>query len=244
MKKHAGSLSAAIIAASIVALAPSTAAAQTCEQAVADGALAVIAGGLSSGTGARFVTDSVRWAFDLTTSNISALWGSTSPNSSLYYSNILADQYFTYIDVLENVDGDAAHADNIAAGDILSINAAGTYVGHSVVILDAPEALSSPQTPVISGTTQWMVKIADHTTSTHCCVTIGSTTYADSRGCGTTGSPFVSGAGTAYMRVYTNANGEFVGYNWRANGSSSSYYAQATRAHAIGRVTPCPLPAL
>ncbi|HSO00210.1 MAG TPA: hypothetical protein VLS89_18085 [Candidatus Nanopelagicales bacterium] len=243
MKKLAGCL-AALAAASLVAIAPSTASAQTCEQAVADGALHLITNGGSPGTGARFVTAAVQWAFDLSSSNIDALWGSTSPSSALYYDNITTDNYFTWIDVLENVDGDMARADNIAAGDILTIDAVGAYAGHSVVILDAPEVLSNPQNPIVAGTTQWLVKIADHTSSTHGCLTIGSTTYGDSRGCGTVASPFTSGTGTAYIRLYTDASGNFTAYNWRVNSSNTSYYDQATRPHAIGRVTPCPLPAL
>lgn len=240
MKTLAGSLSVAIAAASFVALSPSTASAEACAS-VATGALAVIGDNTSSGTGARFVTSSIMRAFDLDSADIDALWGSTSPSSAVYYDAILGESYFTWTDLLENVDGDAAHADNIGPGDILSIDVTSTYNGHSFVILDAPEVLSSPQNPIHPGTTQWLVKVADHTSSSHGCLTIGSTTYGDSRGCGTASSPFTSGAGTAYIRIYTDENGNMTAYNWKVNSSNSSYYTQSVRPFAIGRTAPCPL---
>lgn len=242
MKTLAGSLSVAIAAASFIALSPSTASAETCAS-LATGALAEIADGESTGTGARFVTEAIKLSFGLDPADIDALWASTSPSSGVYYDAILGENYFTWIDLLENADGDAAHADNIGPGDVLSIDIVGTYNGHSVIILDAPEVLSSPQAPIVAGTTQWLVKIADNTSSTHGCLTVGSTTYGDSRGCGTAASPFTAGEGTAYMRIYTDAAGNMTAYNWRVNGSNSSYYTQSTRPYAIGRTTPCPLPA-
>ncbi|AKT38674.1 hypothetical protein [Chondromyces crocatus] len=235
MLKLSGCLAVAA-AVSVVSLAPATASAQCGD--IATSALNIVTENLVTGNGAPFFTAAFRFAYDLETSDVRDLWDYYSPSSPTYYEHILNGQYFTATSTLVDANNDGI-ADNIAAGDILVINSssvAPAYGGHTVVVVGDVKVLSSKQNPITLDT-QWIVPIADQTGSTHGCLSVGGTNYNDSRGC----SSYAAGAapGTAYMRVYTNANGEATAYNWRVNGSHTSYYDQATRPFTFGRVTPC-----
>lgn len=232
MLKLSGCLAAAAVAASLVAFSPSEAHAQTCGQ-IANSALDLIDANVWTGHGAPFFTAALRSAYELSSIDVASLWGSSNPSSPVYYDHILAQNHFTHITTLDDADGDLI-ADNIEPGDLLSIDAVTGYNGHSVVILSAPERLPGTMNPVIAGTRQWAVEIADSTSTGHGC----SSVFPDSRGCG---AGFVAGPGTGYMRLYTDvATGALLGYTWGITSCSTCYYAPATRPYAIGRVTPCP----
>lgn len=228
MLKLSGCVAVAVAAASI-AFAP---AAEACQQ-ISNSALDLITDGAPTGHGAPFFTAAVKAAFEYNSIQIATLWNSASPSSPLYYDHILNEQYFTHITAFEDADADGL-ADNIEPGDILSIDATTTYNGHTMVILDAPHVLQATLNPVIANTTQWVVEVADSTTTGHGC----SSVYPDSRGCG---AGFVAGLGTGFMRLYTdNATGDLLGYTWSVTNSATAYYAPSVRPYAIGRLTPCP----
>ncbi len=232
MRKLSGVLASAAVAASLVAFSPSDAQAQTCGT-IASSSLDLIDSNTWTGHGAPFFTASIRSAFEYSSLQIASLWGSSNPSSPLYYDHIINQNHFTHITTIEDADADLL-ADNIGAGDLLTIDAVTGYNGHSVVILSAPERLQGTMNPIIANTTQWAVEVADSTSTGHGC----SSVFPDSRGCA---SGFVAGVGTGYMRLYTdNATGNLLGYTWSVTSCSTCYYAPATRPYAIGRVTPCP----
>ncbi|WP_437758882.1 hypothetical protein [Sorangium sp. So ce1389] len=215
-------------AASLVALG--SAPAEACS-AVADAALALIEAGTPVSNGAPFFTRAMRDQSEYTGTDIAVLWGSTSPNSHVYYDNIVAENYF---DRVTNVA-------DIGAGDLLAINhvvnSSGTvtYSGHAAIITGAAEELPTALSPIYASTKQYAVPIADATSSSHGC----SVSYPDSRWSGVcNGGTFTTGTGTAYMRLYTDLSGNLLGYTWSVT-AGSAYYSPSTRPYAIGKLTSC-----
>lgn len=197
--------------------------------AFGDEAEAMIASGAQYGAGASFITSVVKEAMGWTGDHIRHTWGSTSPSSPLYFDNITQGVSFTQITNIYDVE----------RGDILTIDGVNGYSGHSVMILEAPEApLRVPLKPLWADTLQWAVKIADSTTSAHGCNAV----YPDSRWEGDckNGGVFHAGPGTGYMRLYTTLSGEFLGYTWSVTSvSESQYYSPSVRPFAVGRTTFC-----
>ncbi|XYI01430.1 hypothetical protein ACMHYB_17440 [Sorangium sp. So ce1128] len=215
-------------AASLVALGPAPA--EACSD-VADAALDLIAAGTPVSNGAPFFTRAMRDQSGYTGTDIAVLWGSTSPNSHIYYDNIVAEHYFTRV----------TNVADIAAGDLLAINhvvnASGTvtYSGHAAVILEPATQLPTALSPIYAGTKQYAVRIADATSSSHGC----SLSYPDSRWSGAcNGGTFAAGPGTAFMRLYTDLSGNLLGYTWSVT-SGATYYSPSTRPYAIGKLTSC-----
>ncbi|HTN87059.1 MAG TPA: hypothetical protein VL242_25345 [Sorangium sp.] len=215
-------------AASLVALG--SAPAEACSD-VADAALALITAGTPVSNGAPFFTRAMRDQSGYTGTDIAVLWGSTSPNSHIYYDNIIAENYFTQV----------TNVVDIAAGDLLAINhvlnSSGTvtYSGHAAIITGPATQISPAISPVYANTKQYAVPIADATSSSHGC----SVSYPDSRWSGAcTGGTFTAGTGTAYMRLYTDLSGNLLGYSWSVT-SGATYYSPTTRPYAIGKLTSC-----
>jgi hypothetical protein len=51
------------------------------------------------------------------------------------------------------------------------------------------------------------------------------------------------GAGTAYLRVYTDSlTGMLLGFTWSVTASTSSYYSPSSRPYRIGRLFKLPDP--
>ncbi|WP_437513714.1 hypothetical protein [Sorangium sp. So ce1099] len=215
-------------AASLVALG--SAPAEACS-AVADAALDLITAGTTVSNGAPFFTRAMKDQSGYTSTDIAVLWGSTSPNSHVYYDNIIAENYFTHV----------TNVADIAAGDLLAINhvlnSSGTvtYSGHAAIITGPATQLTTALNPVYASTKQYAVPIADATSSAHGC----SASYPDSRWSGAcNGGTFTAGTGTAYMRLYTDLSGNLLGYTWSVT-SGATYYSPSTRPYAIGKLTSC-----
>lgn len=200
---------------------------------IADAAADLIAAGASITGGAAFFSQSQKTAFGYTNTDLSTLWGSTSPASPVYYQKITSATHFTAI----------TNVGSLAAGDVLVINSvvdpvtpSNNYSGHTMIITGAATQLSPALNPIYANTNQWVVPIADSTTSTHGC----NPAYPDSRWSGTcaTGT-FTAGPGTGFVRIYSDLAGEKLGYSWSIT-SGGAYFAPATRPYAVGRLTPCP----
>jgi hypothetical protein len=213
-------------AASFVALG--SAPADACVD-ISDTALDLIADSTPVASGAVFFTAVQKAAFGYTNTDIAVLWGNVSPNSALYFDNFFAapeDAHFTEVT-------DVA---NIAAGDVLILDATASYSGHTAIITGPVTQVSL--TPSYTGTKQWALPIADSTSSKHGC----STSYPDSR---CVGGVFTAGEGTAFMRLYADAlTGALRGHTWSVSATTStSYYPNnpdTGRPFKIGRLTPCP----
>lgn len=215
-------------AASLVALG--SAPAEACSD-VADAALDIITAGTTVSNGAPFFTRAMRDQSGYTGTDIAVLWGSTSPNSHVYYDNIIAEHYFTHV----------TNVADIAAGDLLAIdqvvNSSGvvTYSGHAAIVTGPATQISPALSPAYASTKQYAVPIADATSSSHGC----SVSYPDSRWSGAcNGGTFAAGTGTAYMRLYTDLSGNLLGYTWSVT-SGATYYSPSTRPYAIGKLTSC-----
>ncbi|WP_437513720.1 hypothetical protein [Sorangium sp. So ce1099] len=228
MLSNVARLLMASAAVSLVAFGPAPA--DACSD-ISDTALDFVADTVtpSVSSGAVFFTAVQKSAFDITSTDIAVLWGSTSPNSAQYYTSFNAGNHVTKI----------TNASGIAAGDVLVIGATSSpsYSGHTAIITGPATQLTTALNPVFANTKQWTVPIADSTTSVHGC----STTFPDSRWTGncTTGV-FTPGEGTAFMRLYSDNSGNLQGYSWSVT-SGATYYSPSTRPYVIGRLTPCPL---
>lgn len=212
-------------AASLVAFG--SAPAEACVD-ISDTALDLIADTTPVGNGAVFFTAVQKAAFGYTSTDIFTLWGSTSPNSSQYYDNFFpvapAQTHFTQI----------TNVSNIAAGDVLVIDATGPYSGHTAIVTGPVTPVSPAMNPLKPNSQQWALPIADSTSARHGC----SQSYPDSR---CVGGAFTSGEGTAFMRLYSDLSGALQAYTWSVSvASDDAYFSTTTRPFMIGRLTPCP----
>ena len=114
-------------------------------------------------------------------------------------------------------------------GDIIAIKyptGTSTSTGHIMLIAAAP-TLRTASAPLITGTTQYEVRVIDASSSGH-----GSldTRYISS-------GNFNDGIGSGYFRLYINSSGGVAGYTWSTY-SSSVYYSQSDRPLLVGRLLP------
>ncbi|UQA59064.1 hypothetical protein [Polyangium aurulentum] len=217
----------AVAAASLFCLAPSQA--DACPD-VGQAAIDLVTNQTSAGLGASFVTTSIRNGFGWGDDEVYYLWGYNSPPSWVFFDAITAGATYNNVG---NVFTQVTSINDIAAGQIAAIDAVNGYGGHAMVIAGAPTEIFPPLKPIITGTTQYAVKIADATSTLH-----GSNvSYPDSR----TGTSNLNGTG--YIRVYADtATGSLTGYGytWSVTSSTSGYYDPAVRPLAIGEFTACP----
>ncbi|CAN94503.1 putative secreted protein [Sorangium cellulosum So ce56] len=193
---------------------------------------------------ACFFTLSLQKAMGYTQQDIYAMWGKNSPTSDYYFDIVNASPkvgatppgFETYFRRVER-------AVDIQKGDIFTIGATSTFAGHTMIVTGAPEKILPQINPRYSGTEQFAVPIADSTSSSHGCA---EGKYKDSRWSGQcTGGYMTPGAGTGYVRVYTDSfSGILLGFTWSVTSSQTSYYSPSTRPYRIGRLfkLPDPLP--
>lgn len=171
--------------------------------------------------------------------DLMALWHSPSPTSGAYFDFIddsptvgspapTVETYFRKI----------TRATQILKGDILAMGQTDTYAGHTVIIMGPAQEILPQIQPIYSGTKQYAVPIADSTNTSHGC----NGAYPDSRWEGPcTGGYFDPGAGTGYMRVYTDSlSGVLIGFTWSVTSSLTTYYSPSTRPYRIGRLFKLP----
>lgn len=191
--------------------------------------------------GACFFALTLMQAQGYTEEDIDALWGARSPSSDTLYQLIYNSLPIgsTATPTTETYFRRVSRAIDIEKGDILSIGATGTYSGHTMIITGAAIDISSQGImPRYSGTKQYALPIADSTNTSHGC----NAAYPDSRWRGPcTGGYVDPGAGTAYLRVYTDSlTGILLGFTWSVTASTSSYYSPSTRPYRIGRLFKLP----
>jgi len=223
MMKRTAYLAVAAVA-SILSLASNRA--EACSD-ISNAALDIIADGTAAGYGASFFTDSVKAAFSYDSSYTNYMWGANYPSSASYFDHIVAGNYFSQVN----------NVGSIQAGDAFVVDQAGTYSGHTAIAIGAPVQVFPPLNPIITGTKQWALPIADSTGSPHGCAGSYASKYPDSRcAAGTTGP------GTGYLRIYADATtGAFTGHTWSVGSQTlTNYYAVDVRPYVLGRVTPCP----
>ncbi|WP_437301902.1 hypothetical protein [Sorangium sp. So ce388] len=193
--------------------------------------------------GACFFTLTLQKSMGYTQDDIKRLWRKNSPTSDQYFDVINASPAVGAAPPgIETYFRRVTRAIDVQKGDVLVVGATATYAGHTVVITGTPTEILPQINPRYSGTKQYAVPIADSTETAHGC----NESYPDSRWSGPcTGGYMTSGAGTGYMRVYTDSlTGILLGYTWSVTSSTTSYYSPSTRPFRIGRLfkLPAPLP--
>jgi hypothetical protein len=165
---------------------------------------------------ATFVTNLLLHAYNWTNNTFTQWMGSTSPYAQTYYAAIVAQNRFTEISSIAEMQ----------PGDIIAIkyNNDSSSTGHAMLV-DAVAQAENQMSPVIAGTTQYEVTIIDSTSTPHG----GNDTRTNN------GSTTGTGIGRGDIRVYVNATLQPVGYSW-SNQSGSEYYDMAQRPLAIGRI--------
>ncbi|AUX31176.1 hypothetical protein [Sorangium sp. Soce836] len=228
-------------AASLVALG--SAPAEACQE-IADEALDLAAAQTPLASGAALFTLIQKNVWGYSSSDLGVLWGSPSPSSAVYYDNAV-----DLIDVIGTAAGDdftpITNIANIAAGDVLVIDATGTYSGHTAIVTGAPQQINALN-PKIGTDTQWALPIVDSTTSVHGCSTIFADDRFTASAPGSCTGTFRGGVGTAFMRIYADATtGALTGHTWSVT-SGGTFYAQSgttypVRSFVIARQQSCPL---
>jgi hypothetical protein len=163
-----------------------------------------------------FVTNLFKQAYGWDDAYIMQWFGSTGPTVAKYYNAILTGNGF---DVVKSVA-------DIKPGDVIVIRypAGSSVSGHLAIVEDWP-SLRVSSSPVVSGTFQFAVSVADSTKQGH---GLDDTR----RNLNGTWNP---GAGIGTMRLYTDADLHVVGYTWSTL-ASSAYLSQSTYNTVIGRI--------
>lgn len=190
---------------------------------------------------ACFFTLSLQKSMGYTPRDIYTLWGKNSPSSDYYFDIVNQspaigasppgfETYFRRV----------TRAVDIQKGDVFTMGATSTFAGHTMLITGAPVELLRQIEPRYSGTKQYAVPIADSTSSSHGCA---EGQYKDSRWSGPcTGGYMTPGAGTGFVRVYTDSlTGILLGFTWSVTASQTSYYSPSTRPYRIGRLFKLPV---
>jgi len=242
MLSNAARLLMVSAAASLVALG--AAPAEACQE-IADEALALAAAQTPLASGAALYTLIQKNVWGYSSSDIGVLWGSPSPSSAVYYDNAV-----DLVDVVGTPAGDDFTSNtniaDIEPGDVLVIDATGTYSGHTAIVAGYPQQITALN-PKISGYTQWALPIVDSTTSVHGCSTIFPDDRFTASAPGLCTGTFRGGVGTAFMRLYADATtGELTGHTWSVT-SGGTFYAITSgttypvRSFVVARQQSCPL---
>ncbi|MDI1433715.1 hypothetical protein [Polyangium sorediatum] len=196
---------------------------------VSGAALDLVVAGTNTGNGGSFVTKAVKDALGWTSSQWLYYFSYSTLSAARWYEAITAGTNLVEVDNINDVD----------AGQIIAINATGSYTGHAAVIIGEPIDITPPSgfyTPYVTGTKQWALPIADSTGSEHG----QNASYPDSRrvsGVFTANIP-----GTAYLRLYSDATtGEILSYSWSVTSTNdANVFDQSERPFAIGELTVSP----
>ncbi|MGK3993323.1 hypothetical protein [Sorangium sp. So ce1024] len=191
--------------------------------------------------GACFFVLSLKKAMGYSDQDIRSLWLKSRPSSG---------ELFDLVNASPAVGAPArepethfrrvSKAEEIQKGDVLVIDKTASYDGHTVMITGPAREILPQVNPRYAGTRQWAVPIVDSTSTSHGC----NAAYPDSRWIGECTDGYMTpGAGTAYMRVYTDTlTGALIGYTWSVTSSTTSYYSPSTRPYRIGRLFKLPEP--
>ncbi|XXX75122.1 hypothetical protein WMF30_46450 [Sorangium sp. So ce134] len=167
---------------------------------------------------ASFVTHVLKRAYGLSSYDIKAWFGSTSPNAVLYHDRIVEQDGFEEILTVSQIQ----------EGDIIAIEypAGSTASGHVAIAAGAAVPRSAIY-PTIAGTTQYTLTVLDASTTGH------GVTDTRSKLDGS----WHAGVGRGVMRLYaSNTTGVIVGHSWSAQ-AGSTYYSRSVRDLVIGRIT-------
>ncbi len=162
-----------------------------------------------------FITNLLLRSYNWTSSTFTSWLGTTSPYADTYHAAIVAQNNFTRISNITQVQ----------PGDIIAIKYldSGT-TGHAMMV-DSLAKAHSALSPLVAGTTQYAITVIDSSSGAH-----GA---ADTRR--TSPSATGNGVGRGTIRVYVDSALKPVGYSW-SDEAGSPYIAMSQRPLAIGRI--------
>jgi hypothetical protein len=156
-------------------------------------------------------------AYGITPNDFEKWLGKRRPLASEYFNAINQQQNFRAITAIKNV----------RPGDIIAIRyppGTNDNTGHIMIVNDVPTPRKASK-PEVEGTEQWEVSVIDSSESGH--------GKMDTRR--KPDGSFGDGVGQGILRIYSNRNGEIVGYTW-STFAVSDYYDQNSRGLVIGRL--------
>lgn len=171
-----------------------------------------------------FVTRTIKTAYSISDTTYKNWFGSSSPSSSEYHDAILAQNHFLRVSTPEGIQ----------RGDLISVKylpcANKDSTGHMMIAMSSAVKRSVDTAPIIAGTEQYEITIADSSSSSHQASDANGKTYTDTRGEG-------SGAGMGTLRLYKDKQtGQIAGYTWTVSSSSVFYATDSCRVIAVGRL--------
>lgn len=147
--------------------------------------------------------------------NLQPNWSGHVRNyASTYYRMINEDRFFTKINNIFNIQIGDFITFKILPGTSKTDN-----TGHIMMVNADPEPIVSIK-PIISGTKQFSVNIIDQSEMHG-----SSDTRSNTRS---------NGLGSGYLRIYTDYNGNLVGYSWSTN-PGSKFIGPNVHPMAVGR---------
>lgn len=163
-----------------------------------------------------FMTALLEHSYGFTPEYFEQWLGKRRPLAKTYHEAIINQNGFKIIQSIAEVE----------PGDIISVRYPdGTRnTGHVLIVAETPRERKASR-PKIKGTGQWEIAVIDSSESGH------GKTDTRLREDGT----FGSGAGKGIIRVYTDRQGQVVGYTWSTLGNSE-YYDHTVRPLVIGRL--------
>lgn len=164
----------------------------------------------------QFVTRVLMQAYGWDATYFRTWLGAASPLASTYHDAIADSKGFARI----------TDVGSIQVGDIIAVKypPGSSVSGHMMMVVTAPTARAATR-PLVNGALQWAVEIVDSTSSNH--GAYDTRLMAD----GTVDA----GAGIGTIRLYTDANGAYMGHTWSTS-TGSTYYDMGTRHIEVGRL--------
>jgi hypothetical protein len=164
-----------------------------------------------------FLNNLLERSYGLTHDDFETWLGKRRPLAVEYFDAILQEHDFRRI----------TNEADVRPGDVIAIRyppGTNENTGHIMLVADVPRQRKSSK-PEIETTEQWEVSVIDSSESGH------GKTDTRRKADGT----FGQGVGQGILRLYTNHNGEIVGYTW-STFANSDYYDQTSRQLVIGRL--------
>jgi hypothetical protein len=173
-----------------------------------------------------FVTGNLKQAYGWTDAYFTQWTGGTGPDATKWHTLIATGNRFVRVFKPEQI----ARGDIIAA-KYLPCAKAGSSSGHAMIALSPAIQRPVNSKPVIAGTVQYEVLVADSSGSDH-----DATGYPDTR-IDALGNKLSEGAGVGWLRLYRNVQtGDIQGYTWSMKGGSTYYDVSSCRTLAVGRL--------
>lgn len=173
-----------------------------------------------------FFTSLLVQAYD---EDLSGWLGCTSPIANTYHDAIEDEDGFIRIKKVTDLQvGDVlalayldAGCTQVTCGSVETC----TNSGHVMLVSSVP-SVRTASAPVVTGTTQYELKVIDSTSSAH---GVGDTRYkSESNGAND------KEVGEGIIRLYVDSNGEVMGHTWTTS-SGSIYYNTSARSVMMGR---------